>query len=61
MDEERRVLERLDRIDRLRAGGGSREAVLAEVRQLLAEGQALAAASVSTPPDVGNRSSDANE
>jgi hypothetical protein len=43
MDEERRVMERLERIERLRAEGGSRRAVLGEVRRLLAEGEALLA------------------
>jgi hypothetical protein len=40
MDEERRVIERLARIEKLRAQGGSRRAVLGEVRCLLAEGEA---------------------
>jgi len=44
MDEARNVLERLDRIDRLRRGGGSRVVVLAEVRMLLEEGEAWIAA-----------------
>jgi hypothetical protein len=44
VDEARRVLERLERIDRLRAGGGPRVVVLAEVRKLLEEGEAWLAA-----------------
>jgi hypothetical protein len=44
MDEARRVLARLERIDRLREGGGSRLAVLAELRRLLEEGEAWLAA-----------------
>lgn len=44
MDEARQVLERLERIDRLRAGGGQRGAILAEVRLLLEEGEAWLAA-----------------
>lgn len=44
MDEARQVLERLERIDRLRAGGGHRGALLAEVRKLLEEGEAWLAA-----------------
>ncbi len=39
MDEARRVIERLERIERLRAGGGSRLVLLSEVRHLLAEGE----------------------
>lgn len=39
MDDARRVLERLDRIDRLQAAGGSRTTLLAELRALLAEGE----------------------
>ena len=35
------VERRLERIDRLRTGGGSRPIVLAEVRALLAEGRAF--------------------
>jgi hypothetical protein len=44
MDEARRVLERLERIDRLRAGGGSRLVLLAELRKLVEEGDAWLAA-----------------
>lgn len=44
MDEARQVLERLERIDRLRASGGRRGAILAEVRKLLEEGEAWLAA-----------------
>ena len=40
MDEARAVIARLERIDRLRADGGSRAALLAEVRKLLEEGEA---------------------
>jgi hypothetical protein len=40
MDEARRVLERLERIERLRAGGGSRLVLLAELRKLVEEGEA---------------------
>jgi len=40
MDEARQVLERLERIDRLRTSGGQRGAILAEVRKLLEEGEA---------------------
>ena len=38
------MLERLERIDRLRARGGPRPAVLGEVRKLLEEGEAWIAA-----------------
>jgi hypothetical protein len=44
MEEARRVLERLDRIDRLRAGGASRLVLLAELRKLVDEGEAWVAA-----------------
>jgi hypothetical protein len=44
MDEARRVLERLERIDRLRERGGSGPVVLGEVRKLLEEGEAWLAA-----------------
>jgi hypothetical protein len=44
MDEARHVLDRLERIDRLRRGGGPRVVVLAEVRKLLEEGEAWIAA-----------------
>jgi hypothetical protein len=44
MDEARRVIDRLERIERLRAGGGSRVVLLAEVRRLLEEGEAWLAA-----------------
>jgi hypothetical protein len=40
VDEERTVMERLERIGRLRAEGCSRRPVLNEVRRLLAEGEA---------------------
>ncbi|MDQ3866349.1 MAG: hypothetical protein M3304_05925 [Actinomycetota bacterium] len=40
VDEARRVLERLERIERLQAVGASRLVLLAEVRQLLEEGEA---------------------
>lgn len=39
MDEARRVIERLERIERLKSGGGSRLVLLSEVRQLLTEGE----------------------
>jgi hypothetical protein len=44
MDEARRVIERLERIDRLRCANGPRAALLGEVRQLLEEGEAWLAA-----------------
>lgn len=44
MEEARRVLERLDRIDRLRAVGASRLVLLAELRKLVDEGEAWVAA-----------------
>jgi hypothetical protein len=44
MDEARRVLERLERIDRIRERGGPRPVVLGEVRKLLEEGEAWLAA-----------------
>lgn len=51
MDEARQVLERLERIDRLRAGGGRRSAIIAEMRKLLEEGEAwLAAEPAGTAP-----------
>ena len=40
MEEARRVIERLERIERLRTGGGSRVALLGELRELLDEGAA---------------------
>lgn len=39
MDEARRVLERLERIEHLRDGGASRSVLLGEVRALLSEGE----------------------
>jgi hypothetical protein len=39
MDEARRVIERLERIDRLRRGGAPAAALLGEVRGLLADGE----------------------
>ncbi len=44
VDEARRVLERLERIERLQRAGSSRLVLLAEVRQLLEEGEAWIAA-----------------
>ena len=44
VEEARRVLERLERIERLKNAGGSRQALLAEVRSLLEEGEAWLAA-----------------
>jgi hypothetical protein len=44
VDEARRVIERLERIEQLRAAGASRAALLLEVRTLLAEGEAWLAA-----------------
>ena len=38
------MIERLERIERLRAGGGSRPALLAELRALVTEGEAWLAA-----------------
>jgi hypothetical protein len=43
MDEARRVLERLGRIDALQTAGAGRRALLAELRELLREGEAWAA------------------
>jgi hypothetical protein len=40
MDEGPDVLERLDRIERLRAAGEPRPVILAEIRKLLAAGEA---------------------
>jgi hypothetical protein len=39
MDEARRVLERLERIERLRGGGAPAVVLLGEVRALLSEGE----------------------
>jgi hypothetical protein len=39
MDEARRVLERLERIERLRDGGAPASVLLGEVRALLSEGE----------------------
>jgi hypothetical protein len=39
MDEARRVIERLERIERLRGGGAPAAALLAEVRGLLVDGE----------------------
>jgi hypothetical protein len=44
VDEARRVLERLERIERLTDGGGSRQAILAELEKLVEEGEAWLAA-----------------
>jgi hypothetical protein len=44
MDEAREVRERLERIDTLRAAGGPRAVLLAEVRALLADGERCLAA-----------------
>jgi hypothetical protein len=44
MDEARRVIERLERIDRLRRGGAPAAALLTEVRALLADGERWLAA-----------------
>lgn len=44
MDEARRVMERLERIERLRRVEGSPRALLAEVRGLLEDGEAWLAA-----------------
>lgn len=44
MDEARRVLNRLDRIEALKAAGAARGALLGELRALLREGEAWAAA-----------------
>lgn len=40
MEEARRVVERIERIERLRDAGGPRRALLAELRKLLEEGEA---------------------
>lgn len=39
MDEARRVIERLGRIDSLRSGGAEPRAILAELRELVREGR----------------------
>jgi hypothetical protein len=52
MEEARRVIERLERIDRLRAGGGSRALLLIEVRRLLEEGEAWLAAETGQTDDA---------
>ena len=39
MDEARRVIDRLERIDRLRGDGAPAEVLLSEVRALLADGE----------------------
>jgi hypothetical protein len=44
MDEARHVIERLERIDRLRSGGAPAAVLLAEVRGLLADGERWLAA-----------------
>jgi hypothetical protein len=44
MDEARNVIERLERIERLRAAGEPRAVLLLEVRRLLEEGEAWIAA-----------------
>lgn len=44
MDEARRVIERLERIDRLRSGTGDPAALLDELRGLLRDGEAWAVA-----------------
>ena len=50
MDEARQILERLERIDALRRGGAPATDLLAEVRNLLAEGERWLAAE--NPEDV---------
>ena len=51
MDEGPDVLARLDRIERLRAAGKPRPVILAEIRELLAAGEAaLDEADPSDPP-----------
>ena len=50
MDEARRILERLERIDALRRDGAPAKDLLAEVRNLLAEGERWLAAE--KPEDV---------
>jgi hypothetical protein len=44
MDEARRVIERLEQIERLRRGGAAADALLAEVRGLLEDGERWLAA-----------------
>jgi hypothetical protein len=44
MDEARRVIERLEQIERLRVSGAAADALLAEVRGLLADGERWLAA-----------------
>jgi hypothetical protein len=44
MDEARRVIERLERIERLRGGGAPAAALLKEVRELLTDGERWLAA-----------------
>ncbi len=51
------MLDRLERIDRLRRAGGSRLVILAEVRQLLEEGEAWLVAE----PEGTERARDALE
>jgi hypothetical protein len=57
MDEARAVLERLRRIDALEREGAPPRAVLAEVRELLREGEAW----LEREPDVGEPVADALE
>jgi len=51
MDEGPEVLARLDRIEALRAAGEPRPVILAEIRELLAAGEAAAAASSGDPDE----------
>ncbi len=55
MDEARRVLERIERIERLRSSGAGRPALLAEVRGLLEDAERWLAAE----PAPGERARDA--
>jgi hypothetical protein len=55
MNEARRVIERLDRIDRLRDDGATPRVLLEEVRRLLREGEEWLAAERARSSDAGAR------
>jgi len=52
MEEGPELLARLDRIEALRAAGEPRPVILAEIRELLAEGEAAAATAPDEPAET---------
>lgn len=53
MDEAPELLARLDRIERLRSAGEPRRVILAEIRELLAEGEAALGEPDASAPRLG--------